>query len=166
MMQTGKILKRMNFLWTGKFRRKGVNQMRKIMCMAMVCLFAFGTFCVSAGATGAMAVPPPAEFQQEPSVSVLASGSFNMSVAPYGKSEADKTFPLEAGETVSISAVYSPDDASMDFGLVDPDGVFHYFNVTDGSIDKTIQVNENGNYTFAVRNNSGETVKVSGFVKY
>ncbi len=39
----------------------------------------------------------------------------------------------------------------MDFGLVDPDGVFHYFNVTDGNIDKTIQVNENGNYILALQ---------------
>ncbi len=54
----------------------------------------------------------------------------------------------------------------MDFGLVDPNGVFHFFNVTDGSVDKTIQVNENGNYKLAVRNNSDQTVKVTGFVRY
>lgn len=92
--------------------------------------------------------------------------SKNGSVAAYGKSEADKAFPLESGETVSISAVYSPDDASMDFGLVDPEGVFHYFNVKNGSVDKTIKVEESGNYTFAVRNNSDVTVKVTGFVRY
>lgn len=38
--------------------------------------------------------------------------------------------------------------------------------MTTESVDKTIRVNANGNYTFAVRNNSGQTVKVSGFVRY
>ena len=54
----------------------------------------------------------------------------------------------------------------MDFGLVDPEGVFHYFTVTGGSIDKTIRVSESGNYKFAIRNNSGVTVKVSGIINY
>ena len=54
----------------------------------------------------------------------------------------------------------------MDFGLVDSEGIFHYVNVTTGSIDKTIEVPENGNYVFAIRNNSESTVKVSGFVTY
>ena len=90
----------------------------------------------------------------------------NMSVAPSGKSEANKALPLAAGETVNISAVYAPENSSMDFGLVDPEGVFHYFTVTGGSIDKTIRVSESGNYKFAIRNNSGVTVKVSGIINY
>lgn len=88
---------------------------------------------------------------------------YNMSVSSNGKSQADKTFPLEAGETVRIYATYSPDDASVDFGLIDPDGIFHYFNVTDGTIDKTIEIAESGNYRLAVKNNSSKTVKISGF---
>ena len=133
--------------------------MRKIISMMMACMVIMGTTCANAEAVSDT-------FESKMSIAVFASGSFSMSVSPYGKSEASTAFPLEAGETVHISAVYTPESASMDFGLVDPDGVFHYINVTDGSIDKTIRVNENGNYTFAVRNNSGQTVKVSGFVKY
>lgn len=139
--------------------------MRKIVCIVLACMFVFGNLCVSAGAVGKDIVPL-GRLEQNITLGILASGSFNMSISPYGQSEANKTFPLEAGETVSISAVYSPDDASMDFGLLDPDGVFHYFNVTDGHVDKTIRVSERGNYTLAVRNNSGQTVSVSGFVKY
>ena len=133
--------------------------MRKIISIMLACMVIMGTTCVNAGAISDT-------FENKTSIAVFASGSFSMSVSPYGKSEASTAFPLEAGETVNISAVYTPESASMDFGLVDPDGVFHYINVTDGNIDKTIRVNENGNYTFAVRNNSGRTVKVSGFVKY
>ena len=73
---------------------------------------------------------------------------------------------MAAGETVTIKASYSPFSASVDFGLVAPDGKFYYFNITDGSIDKTIQVDESGNYTLQVRNNSNYEVKVSGFVNY
>ena len=139
--------------------------MRKIISVMLACMIIMGTACVSAGAVSET-VPTPVTIEKETTMSVFASGSFSMSVSPYGKSEASTAFPLEAGETVSISAVYTPENASMDFGLVDPDGVFHYFNVTGGSIDETILVSENGNYTFAVRNNSGQTVRVSGFVRY
>ena len=140
--------------------------MRRLVYVAIVCLFAFSTLFVNAEAASTMVIPSPVEFEQDTSVGVLASGSFSMSIAPYAKSQANKSFPLEAGETVSISAVYTPNNASMDFGLVDSDGVFHYFNVSNGNVDKTIRVSENGNYTFAIRNNSNKTVKVSGFVHY
>lgn len=139
--------------------------MRRIVCGVLACLMAAISLCGRADAADRMAMPPET-YRQSTIMSVQATRSFNLSVSPYGRSEADKAFPLEAGETVSISAVYTPKNASMDFGLVDPNGVFHFFNVTDGSIDKTIQVNENGNYIFAVKNNSSKTVKVTGYVKY
>ena len=95
-----------------------------------------------------------------------ATGSFNMSIAAKTKSRAENSFSLAAGETVTIKASYIPFDASVDFGLVDSDGVFHYFNITDGNIDKTILIEETGKYTLQVRNNSNGEVKVSGFVNY
>lgn len=95
-----------------------------------------------------------------------ASGSFSMSIPAKSKVLADSSFPMEAGETVTINASYSPLDANMDFGLVDSDDVFHYFNVTGGSIDKTIRIEKSGSYTLQVRNNSSMEVKVSGFVNY
>mgnify|MGYP003400552024 CR=1 FL=1 len=94
-----------------------------------------------------------------------ASGEFEMTVSAKTKAIADSSFPLEAGETVRINASYSP-NGSVDFGLVDEDGIFHYINVTNGSIDKTIRVSERGNYKFQVRNNSSVAVKVKGFVTY
>ena len=88
-----------------------------------------------------------------------ASGSFNMTVPA-------KSFPLEAGETVTIKATYSPFSASVDFGLVDGNGKFHYLTVSNGTFDKTIKVDTRGNYVFAVRNNSSQSISVSGYVKY
>lgn len=95
-----------------------------------------------------------------------ATGSFNIKVDANGRAAADTVFPLESGETVTIKASYSPFNASVDFGLVDSEGIFHYINVTDGSIDTTIQVDKRGNYTFAVRNNSSKVISVSGYVNY
>ena len=71
-------------------------------------------------------------------------------------------FPLEANETVTINASSS----SMDFGLVTSDGYFYYINVDNGNINKTIRVEERGNYMLAVRNNSDDTVSVVGYVNY
>ena len=93
-----------------------------------------------------------------------ASGSFNMTVPAKSILRADKSFPLEAGETVTIKATYSPFSASVDFGLVD--SKFHYLTVNNGTFDKTIKVDTRGNYVFAVRNNSSQSISVSGYVKY
>ena len=54
----------------------------------------------------------------------------------------------------------------MDFGLVGPDGVFHYVSAEDGNFDKTFEIPKRGNYRLGIKNNSGQTVKVSGFVRY
>ena len=94
-----------------------------------------------------------------------AIGEFKMTVSAKTKAIADNSLSLEAGDTVRINASYSP-DGSVDFGLVDEDGVFHYINVKNGSIDKTIRISERGKYKFQVRNNSSVAVKVCGFVRY
>ncbi len=90
----------------------------------------------------------------------------DISIPAKTSSGRDKSFHLEAGEVVRINCSYSPESASIDFGLIAPDGAFYYVNVTDGSINKSIQVDETGDYTLAVRNNSSETVSVVGFVHY
>jgi len=61
---------------------------------------------------------------------------------------------------------YSPFSASVDFGVIAPDGLFYGLNTTTGSFDKAIKVNQRGHYYFAVRNNSSETISVSGYVNY
>lgn len=95
-----------------------------------------------------------------------ATGSFNMTVPAKSTLRADDSFPLEVGETVTIKAAYSPFSASVDFGLVDSDGIFHYLRASNGTFDKTIEIEERGSYIFAVRNNSSSSVSVSGYVNY
>ena len=104
--------------------------------------------------------------QETQSISLYATNRFNMDVPANTIITANTGFSLEAGETVTIQAVYSPFDASVDFGLIDSDGSFHYFNTNDGTFDKTIKIKESGYYTLAVQNNSPNTISVSGYVSY
>lgn len=95
-----------------------------------------------------------------------ASGTFSVSINPRARITGDSDFPLDVGETVRIYATYSPSGADLDFGLIDSDNVFHYVSAESGNVDVTFEIPESGNYRLGIRNNSAQTVKVSGFVRY
>lgn len=122
-------------------------KVKRAFCTAMACVMLL--CCVGAGAQA----------------SSRASGGFSAIVSANTTRQANKSFPLEAGEIVRINASYTP-DAGVDFGLIDEDGIFHFLRVTDGSINISIRIAERGNYTFAVRNNASAVISVSGFVSY
>ena len=96
-----------------------------------------------------------------------AFGKINISI-PGNTTTAAKSqsFYLEAGETVKINCVYSPDSADVDFGLIAPNGAFYYIRATDGNFKESIKVDERGHYTLTIRNNSSDTVTVMGYVNY
>lgn len=94
-----------------------------------------------------------------------AGGSFSVSIPANSILNERTALPLSKGETVQITATYSP-SGNVDFGLIDSDGVFHYVNATNGSVDKSIKIAESGTYIFAVRNNSSREIKVSGYIHY
>lgn len=134
-------------------------RIKRFLCFLVVWVVSVGCLGVNAGAV---------QFSdREVSMEIgRASGRFSMEVYAHEVVAADVSFPLEAKETVTINASYSPLSASVDFGLIAPDGLFYSVNVTDGSINKTIRVKERGYYTLAVRNNSSFDISVSGFVVY
>lgn len=138
--------------------------MRKVFSSVLVGVIIAGSIGISAGA---VAIKQEVLTDRVMEMEITrATGSFNMTVPAKSTLRADKSFPLEAGETVTIKASYSPFSASVDFGLVDPNGVFYYLTASNGTFDKTIRVEERGNYIFAVRNNSSSSVSVSGYVNY
>lgn len=99
-------------------------------------------------------------------IEMRATKDFSISI-PAGESKSLKTLlPLAAGETVSIQAYYSPKTASVDFGLISPDGLFYFMSESDGHADIQITVDSPGNYKFAINNNSSQTITVSGQIKY
>lgn len=132
---------------------------KKVLSLLLVLVVFVSCFSVNAGAT-------ELKEQNRVTIAVRATGRFNMDVPGNTIMKANSSFPLEAGEKVTIKATYSPFTASVDFGLIAPDGSFYYLNVDDGNFNQTIKVDERGNYTFAVRNNSSNTVNVSGYVNY
>lgn len=131
---------------------------KKVFCLLMALILSAVFCCTSVSA---------AEVKIEENLVVTrATGSFSMTLSSNTLKKASTSFPLESGEVVTIKASYSPFSASVDFGLIGPDGAFHYVRVSNGTISQEITINTSGNYTFAVRNNSSQTVKVSGFVNY
>ncbi len=139
-------------------------RMKRISCMVFICMLAIYVICIPANAAETDHIP-----LQNTSINVVApraTESFHITIGARKTLSAQTSFPLAAWETVTIKASYSPYSASVDFGLVDSDGTFYYYNISDGSIDKTIQVDESGDYTLQVRNNSNVEVEVSGFVNY
>lgn len=104
--------------------------------------------------------------KQSIGISARATGEFKVEVPGRTAIEADVCFPLEVGEVVTIKASYSPFNASVDFGLIAPDGLFYSVNVTGGSVDQAIRVSQRGNYTMAIENHSDQTIRVSGYVNY
>ena len=138
--------------------------LKRFFCVVLVCMLFVGLVGMPVGATeleGTVSENAMLNFMLS-----RATGSFNMTIPAKTKLSASTSFPLAAGETVTIKASYSPFSASVDFGLIAPNGVYYYFNVTDGSIDKTIQVPESGDYTLQIRNNADIEVEVAGFVNY
>lgn len=134
-------------------------RIKKFCCLLLMCV-------VFAGSLGRDAEAVQVSDQEVNAAIERASGRFGMDVYAHEVVSADTSFPLEAKETVTINASYSPLSASVDFGLIAPNGLFYFVNVTDGSINKTIRVKERGYYTLAVRNNSDFDISVSGFVTY
>lgn len=134
-------------------------RLKKIMTMVLAFATVISCLCVNAGAV-------QNENEVAEPITVRATGKFSMEVSGETAVQASTSFPLEAGETVEIKATYSPFSASVDFGLIAPNGLFYSVNVTDGSVDQVIEIVERGNYTLAVRNNSSMTISVSGYVNY
>lgn len=124
-------------------------KLKRFLCTALVCVMAVSCLCVNAGAA-----------------KTRATEKYDIKISAHTISEASSSFPLEAGEVVTIKASYSPFSASVDVGLITPDGLFHYLTVNDGIIDEAIKVNERGYYTLAFRNNSSNIISLSGYVNY
>ena len=135
-------------------------RVKKFFCTVLACMIAMNCFIFNAGAVEQTAM-------QEAGMNVArASGRFSMDVKGNTAVKASTSFPLEIGEVVTIKASYSPFSSDVDFGVIAPDGLFYSVNVTDGSVDWSLKVSQRGTYTLAVRNNSNETISVSGYVNY
>lgn len=134
-------------------------RMKRFFCMVLACIAVVGCLSVNAGAVEVM--------EQEISVGITRSTRrFSMDIPGETLLTDETDFSLEIGETITISAAYTPRSASVDFGFIAPDGLFYSVSGKKGSVDKTVQVSQRGDYTLAIRNNSSNTISASGYVNY
>lgn len=149
-----------------------MTRKKRGMMLFLAAVFAVGCL----GAAGAQAVP--AEEVPRALVDVSAadrwglssparvSGRLDLSISAGALTVADDSFYLTVDETITYTCSYLPRSASVDFGFIAPDGYFYYLNASNGSINQSIQVDQSGSYTLALRNNSSYAVTVTGFVTY
>lgn len=129
------------------------------MLLSCALIFSFGI-------SEANAVEAPAHTSEAISIVPFASGRFSTSVKANTFSTTSGTLALSKGDYVKVEATYLPAKATVDFGIVDSDWNFYYISSSTGSVSGKIKVPENGNYTFAIRNNSSSAIDVSGIITY
>lgn len=112
-------------------------RLKKVFCLLLACVLTFACLTMEAGAV-----------QTEANTLVIerASGRFSVDVSKQSTFSADSTFPLDIGETVTIKATYSPSSASVDFGLIAPDGLFYSLPGKRGNFSETFKVDQRGYY--------------------
>ncbi len=96
--------------------------------MVLACVLAIGCASVPAEATEVEVTAPESAILNF--LIPRATNSFRMTILANKKLAASSSFPLAAWETVTIKVSYYPFSASIDVGLIAPDGNFYYFNVT------------------------------------
>ena len=151
---------------------------KQLLHLLLVCA---AVFCCAVTPAGAAQVPseniirlenmrydliePSAITQDTDEASPLTTGSLNTTVPPF-YSKAVGQISLQRGNVITFNCSYSPSSASVDFGVIAPNGRFYYINVKGGSINQAIRISQSGSYTVAIRNNSSQIVRVVGFVNY
>ena len=69
-----------------------------------------------------------------------ATTSVSWSVKANLLKKADTTFPMEAGECVTINCSYTPRWADVDFGLIAPNNRFYYLPGEEGSVNADMKL--------------------------
>lgn len=111
----------------------------------------------------------PASAAEVPDIGVVTprfTGQLNHSFPANSITPIGQPISLDKGETITYHCTYTPKYSSMDFGYIASDGLFYGLSCTSGSINKSIKFSEYGQYTLAIRNNSSQSVTVTGTVKY
>lgn len=131
--------------------------LKKCTCFLLACVAVFG--CLFTPVAAAELEEQKVEIEER-----RASGKFDFDIPAKTLMKASSSFPMEYGETVTITASYTPASASMDFGLIDSDGTFYPVRANNGSINQTIRIDLRGNYTayrIWVQNDTNQEMKVT-----
>ena len=99
--------------------------MRRLLCMVLTGAVMIGCLCTGTGAVDESNVVSYS-FETTGTAITRATGNLDWTIEANGTVVADTSFTMSAGETVWIRANYSPENASLDFGLDDSNEKFHY----------------------------------------
>ena len=150
------------------------NGPKKFTALVLICVLTVGCFSPTAEASGSpgnhVIYVEDMECEQlrtpYTSIAPYAFGTINDTIGANSFAIVRESLYMEADETVTINCSYSPASTSVDFGLLDSNNVFHYVNVTNGSVNQTIRISSRGYYSVAIRNNSSRSISVTGYVNY
>lgn len=132
---------------------------RRLFCLLLSFLLVTGCLALPAGAVKVSGV-------EAQLVITRATGKFEKAIPANSIYPVCDSFILDSGDVVSYDCTYTPGDASIKFGVIAPDGYFYGLSGSNGSINKSIRVEQRGTYTLAIWNKSDETVTVTGSVNY
>lgn len=139
-------------------------RMKRRLCLSFV---VFACVVIIGGLVpDARAVSEKPYSTDSPEIAERSTNLFSMNVSANTCAVADSSFFMDVEQSVTISASYTPRTASVDVGLIGPDGLFYYQNTAKGLIEVTFDIIERGNYTLAIRNNSSYEINVSGYVNH
>lgn len=130
---------------------------KRLILVPLFCLLLLGSSFVPTMAT---------DISSNSTVILRASGRLDHSFSANSITPLGQQFSLDMDEIVAFNCTYTPKSASMDFGYIDSNNVFHYLNCTSGSIEKSFELARAGQYTLAIRNNASYAVTVTGTVRY
>lgn len=133
------------------------TKFKKLGAILLACIAVFNFTAVPAGA---------AARSDSGTVVSRAAGRLNCTIPAQTVTPIGSEFELASGDKVSFDCTYTPASASVDFGVIAPDGLFYAINSTTGSINKSLQVSQTGQYTLAIRNNASYDITVTGTVRY
>lgn len=123
-------------------------------------LFALLAGAVLAAALGGCGAPE----RIDPNAPIRYQHRFRVDVPAGGMAVMRPALTLEAGDTITINATYTPMALDMDFGVIAPDGLFYSVHRTENGIHYAFEVEEAGAYTVAIRNPTSTLVDVFGLV--
>lgn len=131
----------------------------RFISIFLACTFLVGCFFIPAEAAN---VDAPVNS----GVILRVSGRLNHKLPANDTILITQPFSAAKGDTISYNCTYTPKSASVDFGYIAPDGLFYSIKCTSGSINKSIEVGQTGQFTLAIRNNEDYAVTVTGTVRY
>ncbi|MCI8551386.1 MAG: hypothetical protein HFF56_00075 [Lawsonibacter sp.] len=131
--------------------------MRKLAVSLMICVMIFSS---STGFATAAEIPG------ENLITPKVSGTVDHQVSAKAITPINDWFYASSGNSISYDCTYTPSSASVDFGVIAPDGLFYSVNCTNGTIKQSIRIDQSGQCMLAIRNNASYDVVVSGTVKY